>query len=209
MNYRKLIVRTCSIVLGFVLAISIAACRAENEEMTTATKETMVYTPNEAANFDNIVVNGESLYIGLTLNDMVAEGVDFGKLDVESIAMPEFKKMLDVTFRGVKLKMLVENSKTEGIALGETQVVQIYVQEKNLKDTDTVVISTIDIRSSLNDAEEKLGMPTSTLCGDGFTTDGWKKEIEGKNKVVELYFTHDANGDGNSATIAVGIPYND
>lgn len=199
------IVRICiSVLLGIALAISISACISPKVEAPDATRTTGAnYTPNEAATFDNIVVNGESLYIGLKLNDMIAEGVTIGDLEATSIAMPEFKKMIDVEFRGVPLQMLIENSGTDGISLGETQVVQIHVKESNLTDEDTVIISTVDIRTSMSDVEKKLGKPDSVLCGDNFNTDSWKKEIEGKNIIAELYFTQDSQEGVHSATLLV------
>lgn len=199
---RRILGRIGSVILGIVLALSISSCLSQKDAAATEPRVTSaVYTPNEAATFDNIVVNGESLYIGLTLNDMVAEGVDIGDMDVESIAMPEFNKQIEVTFRGVPLLMLVSNPGKDGIPLGKAKVAQIHVKQQDLKDEDTVIICTVDIRSTLTEAEEKLGTPDSILCGDGFTTDGWKKPIDGKNQTVELYFSHDASNGGNSATI--------
>ena len=75
------------------------------------TRETTTYAPNEAALVDNIVINGEALYLGLSVYDAISEGVEFDDdFDLKSIAMPEFYKTFECKFNNVPVYIAVANN---------------------------------------------------------------------------------------------------
>lgn len=202
MDCKKLIIRVCSILLGFVLAICITACQTQNDAMVE-TRETTTYAPNEAALVDNIVINGEALYLGLSVYDAISEGVEFDDdFDLKSIAMPEFYKTFECKFNNVPVYIAVANNDSEGIELGEAKIVAITIKTNDVKEDNTAIIGTVPYNANFTDIEEKLGKSSVCLAGDNFMNDDWILPVEGKNmNIIFSYYNSTDNSESDSMSI--------